>query len=278
MKPQARRQPDVKQPSGETLRQALAFVSQQLDTLQPLLQGAPLKPFSHEYTMWERVTLAGLQDYFGRDSEAYKWVYLPQEIALYLPLPGVIQQAKAESAAYQARLTNQRTGLKSVLARYRTALAERDDQPDRGARRARAFISHGGQKPSLTLIQDFLRALGVEPIVVEKRASEGREVHENVDTYRKQSDFALILLTKDFKDSEGTWRPSGSVEVELGELRQQFGSHVIYLKEEGVALPTMAATPVHESFTEDNMGPAFVKIVTELHAWGWLAVSRPGAD
>jgi predicted nucleotide-binding protein len=125
------------------------------------------------------------------------------------------------------------------------------------------------------MIQDFLRALGVEPIVVEKRASEGREVHDNVDSYRKQSDFAVILLTKDIQDSEGICHPPGSVEVEMGELRSQFGRRVIYLKEEGVKLPAMASTPVHEPFTEDNMGRAFMKIVTELHGWGWLRVSPP---
>jgi len=269
MKGQPPRERDVRQPRGERLRQALAFVKARLEALDSLPREPP---FNDEYTMWERVTLAGLQDYFGGDSDACQWVN-PQR-SFYMGWDEA-EQASFMYRQYQERLTNQRVGLKSILARYQLVPPVSGSNTDAVPRSARAFISHGGERPSLTLIQDFLRALGVEPIVVEKRASEGREVHENVDSYRKQADFALILLTKDFQDKGGVWRPSGSVEVELGELRQQFGSRVIYLKEEGVKLPAMASTPVHETFTEDNMAPAFMKIVTELHGWGWLTVSAP---
>jgi hypothetical protein len=269
MKGQPPRERDVKQPGGERLRQALAFAKQQLIALQSLPQEPP---FNDEYTMWARVTSAGLKQYFGQDSDEFRWVHPPPG-----PMAVVYSEAArqaAERRQYQEILGQKRVGLQSVLARYEV-LAPPSGNELGTMNRPAAFISHGGEKPCLTMIQDFLRALGVEPIVVEKRASEGREVHDNVDSYRKQSDFAVILLTKDIRDSEGIWHPSGSVEVEVGELKTQFGSRVIYLKEEGVKLPAMVSTLVHETFTEDNMAPAFMKIVTELHGWGWLTVSAP---
>jgi hypothetical protein len=137
-----------------------------------------------------------------------------------------------------------------------------------------AFISHGGMKPSLAYIEDFLRAIGIEPVVVEKRPSEGREVHANVDKHRSDCDFAIALWTRDIEVAPGEWLPSGSVAVECGELRAQFPDRVIYLRESEVKLPTMLSTLAYETFSEENMGPAYRKIVTELHGWGWLQVKR----
>jgi len=272
MKGQPPRQPDVKQPSGERLRQALAFVEQQLNALRSLPQGPP---FNDDYTMWARVSSAGLKQYFGQDSDEFRWVHPPPG-----PMAVVYSEAArqaVERRQYQEVLGQKRVGLQSVLAKHEVLAPAPTGETSPARRPARAFISHGGEKTSLTMIQDFLRALGVEPIVVEKWASEGRELHENVDTYRKQSDFAVVLWTRDIEDSQGGWLPSGSVEIEVGELRSQFAGRVIYLREEGVKLPAMASTLVYEPFSEDNMGPAYMKIVTELHGWGWLAISPPEA-
>lgn len=269
MKRQPPREPDVRQPTGERLRQALSFVRQQLSALESLPREPP---FNDEYVVWARVTSASLKDYFGQDSDEFRWVH-PQ-LRPAVAWSGAQHEA-LQREGYQEILQGKRVGLESVLARYEVLPPTSGDAVATTKRRARAFVSHGGKKPSLVHIQDFLRALGVEPIVVEKRASEGREVHDNVDTYRKQSDFAVVLWTRDIQDNEGGWLPSGSVQIEVGELRSQFASRVIYLREDGVKLPAMASTLVYQPFTEHNIGPAFMKIVTELHGWGWLTISPP---
>ena len=271
MKGQPPRQRDVKQASGDRLQQALAFVARQLGALERLPHEPP---FNDQYRMWHNVTAAGLKEYFGQDSDEFRWVHPTRAPAA---ATSEAQRQAVERRQYAEVLSDKRVGLQSILARYDVLAPASTDQTSTVKRPARAFISHGGDKTSLTLVQDFLRALGVEPIVVEKRASEGRELHENVDTYRKQSDFAVVLWTRDIEDSQGGWLPSGSVEIEVGELRSQFAGRVIYLREEGVNLPAMASTLVYEPFSEDNMGPAYMKIVTELHGWGWLAVSPPEA-
>jgi predicted nucleotide-binding protein len=192
-------------------------------------------------------------------------------------VPPMADKTQVLRPYYLAVLNDKRVGLDSILARYETLGPPSADDVAAVRRSAKAFVSHGGQKRSLTLIEDFLRTLGVEPVVAEKRASEGRELHDNVDNYRRQSDFAVILLTKDIRGADDVWHPSGSVEVEVGELKTQFQGRVIYLKEEGVKLPGMVSTLVHETFTDDNMGPAYMKIVTELYGWGWLTISPPEA-
>jgi predicted nucleotide-binding protein len=274
-------QPDIKKPASEELDRALAFVRQQQDRLAFLCQE---EPFGDQYTRWDNVTNSGLAEFFGRDSDEYRWVY-PAEGA------GVFWVSAYESAAereareqrerverYHSRLADLNTGLQSILDRYQALPRPEPTPTHRPQETARAFISHGGSKASLQMIEEFLRALGVEPVVVEKRASEGRELHENVDVHRRQCDFGIVLWTKDVQDSEGRWLPSGSVAVEMGELRSQFPRRVIYLKEDGVILPTMASTPQYQPFTDENMGPAYLKVVMELREWGFLRVAVPEDD
>jgi predicted nucleotide-binding protein len=272
MKRQPPQERDVKQPSGEKLSQALDFVGRQLTALESVPREPP---FNEQYRMWHNVTAAGLKEYFGRDSDEFRWVHPRRAPAV---VTSEAQREAVERRQYAELLSDKGVGLQSILHKCEVLAPTPTRETTTAKRPARAFISHGGQKPSLTLIQDFLRALGVEPVVVEQRASEGRELHENVDRYRQQSDFAVILLTKDVPETGRAWHPSGSVGVEVGELKTQFGSRVIYLKEKGVKLPAMVSTLVHETFTEKNMARAYMKIVTELHGWGWLTVSPPEGD
>lgn len=270
---------DVKNPTGNQLEQGLEFVTQRLEELPSLKDK---EPFGDEYTRWARVTSSGLARYFGKDSEEYAWVYprtLPKAMihgAYESETNWQARLQREQAKDYAERLTVQSTGLQSILDKH-ALLPESAPAPRLlSERAAKAFISHGGLKPSLTMIEDLLRALGVEPVVVEKRASEAREVHENVDVHKKQCHFAIVLWTKDTQDVQGAWWPSGSIAEEAGALRTEFPRRVIYLKEDGVSLPAMASTIQYQTFTEDNIGPAYFKIVTELKEWGFLRVASPG--
>jgi hypothetical protein len=272
---------DIKNPVGEELARALAFVRQRLDEVPSLRDR---EPFGDEYTRWDRVTSSGLAEFFGKESDEYSWVYPAEGAGVsWVSAYGSAAQREAREQRerlerYHSRLANLNTGLQSILDRYEILPRPRPAPSDRSEQTARAFISHGGSKASLEMIEEFLRALGVEPVVVEKRASEGRELHENVDVHRRQCDFGIVLWTKDVQDSEGRWLPSGSVGVEMGELRSQFPRRVIYLKEDGVTLPAMASTPQYQPFTEENMGPAYLKVVMELREWGFLRVAVPEGE
>lgn len=141
--------------------------------------------------------------------------------------------------------------------------------------RPSAFISHCGIKPSLLAVKEFLQALQIEPVVVEEQASEGREVLTNVDEHAANCHLAVVIYTKDIQTADGNWQPSGSVLVEAGMLRQMYPGRVIYLLEEGSNLGTLAGAPVYGTFTEDNMAPAYRKIVCELVTMGFLKTLIP---
>lgn len=264
---------DIRNLIGEQLEKALAFVRQRLDELPSLRDK---EPFGDEYVRWSRVTNSALQQYFGSDSEEWWWVNPPAAAVEWgNAYESDLQRQARLQRQYQERLDEIATGLHSIIDKYAVLAPSAPPVTAVPERPARAFISHGGLKPSLTMIEEFLRALGVEPVVVEKRASESREVHDNVDVHRKQCDFAIVLWTKDVEDAQGRWLPSGSVAEEAGGLRNHFPKRVIYLKESGVTLPTMAATIQYQEFTEEKIGPAYFKIVTELKEWGFLTVAVP---
>lgn len=274
---------DIKKPAGSQLEEALAFVRQQQDRLAFLCEEMP---FGDQYTRWDNVTNSGLAEFFGRDSDEYRWAYPPEaeEAGVFFinsHEPAAESEAREQRRRverYHGHLADLNTGLQSILDRYQALPRPGPTPAARSQETARAFISHGGSKSSLHMIEEFLRALGVEPVVAEKRASEGRELHENVDVHRRQCNFGIVLWTRDVQDSEGKWLPSGSVAVEMGELRSQFPKRVIYLKEDGVTLPAMASTPQYQLFTEKDMSPAYLKIVTELREWGFLRVAVPEGE
>lgn len=262
---------EVKHPSGQDLQRALEFAEQRLELLKPLVRR---KPFNDQWVRWSRTTISGIKQHFGEGSDEYRWVTPYYQPVVIMGEESPHRKAARDREQYTERVRDMRNALHSILDKYKAlgrsiSTAEAPEE----ITVAKAFISHGGRKPSLAKAEDFLRALGVEPIVVEKRASEGREIHDNVDRYRQLSDFAIVLWTRDIRDAQGDYLASGSVLEESGELRSQFRDRVIYLKEEGVKLPAMSGSLVYEAFTEQNMAPAFQKIVTELHGWGWLKVT-----
>ena len=63
---------DVKNPAGKRLNGALKFVRGRLDQLESLPHA---DPYSDAYVQWFNVTNSGLVQYFGRDSEEYRWVF-----------------------------------------------------------------------------------------------------------------------------------------------------------------------------------------------------------
>jgi hypothetical protein len=140
-----------------------------------------------------------------------------------------------------------------------------------------AFIAHGGSSDSLRKLTEFLRALGVNPLVVEDQASEDRSANENVEHYLRQADCAIVLATKgDIDGKTGNFLPRGNVLVEAGRFQERFEGRIIYLLEEGATLPSNIREKVWESFTQNNMERAFIKIAKELRAFGIIKTGKTG--
>jgi predicted nucleotide-binding protein len=267
--------PDVKNPTGAALTAALEFVGSRLRWLEeetPALLAD--QPYGDGWETWFRVTWSGIRLHFGAQSEELFWMQPPQHVTVVSAFVDQTRVDAHERDNFAETLKVVTNGLRTIVAKHEAFALHPPPPPAKPSLSAvKAFISHGGMKASLAGIEQFLRALGVEPVVVERSGSDAREVHANVDHYRQQCDFAIVIWTKDTETADGVWIPSGSVSMEAGELREQFGPRVVFLAEHGVHLPTLGSTIVYEPFTETNVSSAFQKIVTELSSWGWLRVA-----
>ena len=134
---------------------------------------------------------------------------------------------------------------------------------------AKVFISHGKETQALTKVERFVRALGLEPVVVMRGPSEGMAVDDLVETRMSESDSAIILATAD-EEVAGRRPPRPNVIHEIGLAQEKLENRVIYLKEEGCEFPSNVAPKVWENFRQDNMEAAFDKISKELRAFGFL--------
>jgi len=140
----------------------------------------------------------------------------------------------------------------------------------------KAFIAHGGKSARLSKLCDFLGALGVEPVVAEWSASEGRWTEPHVDKQMEESDCYIVLAEYgnivDLKT--GAKHPRLNVIDELARSREKRPTRTILLLEKGVDLPSNVKGVVYEHFTKQNMEKAFIKVANELRAFGLIRAMK----
>lgn len=134
---------------------------------------------------------------------------------------------------------------------------------------AKVFISHGPPTTVLPRVEQFVRDLGLIPIVAEWTASEGREIRPDTEKKIRESSCAIILAEKDPDDPKGK-NPRGNVLIESEHAKLVLGNKLIWLKEEGVEWPSLDRAIIWESFTKECLEKAFAKIVRELRAFDLL--------
>ena len=134
---------------------------------------------------------------------------------------------------------------------------------------AEVFINHGPEPSVLSRVEQFIRDLGLIPIVAKKTASEGREIRPDAEKKISESNCAIILAEKDPDDPTGK-KPRGNVLIESEHAKLVLGNKLIWLKEEGVEWPSLDRAIIWESFTKECLDKAFAKIVRELRIFGLL--------
>jgi predicted nucleotide-binding protein len=144
------------------------------------------------------------------------------------------------------------------------------------ADKPKAFIAHEGETRALTMLKEFLEALGIQYFIAESKASDGRSIEKQVDWTQSKADFAICLATKGkaINKKTGKHYMAPNIADELGRARQVFGNKIILLVQKGVEPHTNIKEIVHETFTTTNMEKAFIKIVKELRNWGFITVGR----
>ncbi len=134
---------------------------------------------------------------------------------------------------------------------------------------AKIFISHGHAEDVLRRVEDYVRALGLEPVVVKRGASEGEGLDDLVERRMEECDAQIILATAD-DAVDGLRQPRPNVIHETGLGQRIFEKRIVYLKEDCANFPSNVAPKVWESFQRDNLETAFEKIAKELRAFGLL--------
>jgi hypothetical protein len=92
----------------------------------------------------------------------------------------------------------------------------------------RVFITHGHAEDVLRRVEDFVRALGLEPVVVKRQASEGQALDDLVEKRMEECQAQIVLATGD-DQANGTWQPRMNVIHEVGLGQRIFKDHMIYL-------------------------------------------------
>ncbi|HKC62439.1 MAG TPA: TIR domain-containing protein [Pyrinomonadaceae bacterium] len=133
------------------------------------------------------------------------------------------------------------------------------------------FISHGRKSNALDLVEDFIRALGLIPVIVMNQPSQGMSVDTKVSAYMKACVSAIVLATGDDKVEGSTfYQPRQNVIHEIGLAQQMLTNRITYLLEENTEFPSNITPKVYERFTRDNLSTSFIAIVRDLKAFGVL--------
>jgi len=131
---------------------------------------------------------------------------------------------------------------------------------------ASIFISHGTETSALAKVERFVRAMGLNPVIVARGPSKGKAVDDVVEERLKECACAIILATAD-EAIGGRRQPRPNVIHEIGLAQEVLKDRLIYLKEEGCEFPSNVAPKIWETFSQGNMEAAFEKIVKELRAF-----------
>jgi predicted nucleotide-binding protein len=129
----------------------------------------------------------------------------------------------------------------------------------------RIFIVHDGPTGARSKLEDFIRALGAEPVTAENEPSKGRTVSDKVDAVLDTCHYAIALATKARgSKQDGRILARGNVTNELPRVRKALGDRWMVVLEHGVELPSNESGFVHERFWPQSMDQVFMALVREL--------------
>lgn len=251
--------------------QAIGILDQALAKIEPLRQSRPFSPAHVEFVQTTGLELARI---FGPDSVPSRNFNRIdyQSIGTFIANASTMdeERARRRAEAYIRGLDAAEGILLSASGQLKTHGVDKILIASRlRSGGGRVFISHGKPSAALTKLERFVRAMGLEPVIVALGPSEGLSVDALVDKRMSDSDCAIILATAD--DQVGQYRqPRPNVIHEIGLAQEKLANKVVYLKEDGCDFPSNVRPKVWESFTQDNMEAAFEKVIKELRSFGLI--------
>jgi len=253
------------------LDKALAILDEALAKIEPLRRAKALSPAHIEFVQTTGLELARI---FGAESAPSKnfaridYQSVGSFIASAFDMDE--ERARRRHQAYLRGLDAAEGILLSARGQLKTQGADKILIASRlRSGGGRVFISHGKSSVALTKLERFIRAMGLEPVIVVHGPSEGMSVDGLVDKRMGESDCAIILATSD--DQVGQYhQPRPNVIHEIGLTQEKLNNKVVYLKELECELPSNVRPKVWETFTQDNMEAAFEKVIKELRSFGLI--------
>ena len=119
---------------------------------------------------------------------------------------------------HQAEIVNSGTRLISYLEAILASTSSESHQlSKRAITPANIFISHGKESEALNLLNNFIRAIGLIPVIVIEQPSQGMSLDDKVIGYMRRCAAAIILATGDDKvEGSEHFQPRQNVIHEIG--------------------------------------------------------------
>jgi len=140
------------------------------------------------------------------------------------------------------------------------------DKSDNDVLKKNIFISHGPETKALKKVADYIRDLGLNPVIAEKEPTEGRDIDPDVKEKMDKCEAVIILGTGDDPIDTDAKQPRGNVISEM-RLAEDKRKRIVYLLEKNAMFPSLHRSKGWEAFEQDNMEKAFAKIAREFIAF-----------
>lgn len=222
-----------------------------------------------ERRLWKNEVNVVLEDAFGKNSIEYGMfnIILPIVVGL---------SDEAQQSNYLEDLNRDEIAIRGILQKYKKLGVEAKPAitpelpPTEYLSYAeilpKAFVSHGKESEALIKVEDLLRALDIEPLIVKDQPGLDETIEDRVNYHLSQADFVVILATGD-DEIEGKLHPRQNVVREVNLAEKTCGGKIIYLLEEGAEPPPDINPQVWERFNQGNMENVFLRIIIELRGF-----------
>jgi predicted nucleotide-binding protein len=223
-----------------------------------------------DYMLWRQKVQDILRAGFGGGSSEFRRFF---STATGFPF----NSDELNQKEYLRRLQEREAALKSIVWEIEVIGVQAKPEAKTFGEVPKAFIAHEGETRALTILKEFLEALGIQYFIAESKASDGRSIEKQVDWTQSEADFAVCLATKGkaINKKTGKHYMAPNIIDELGRARHVFGNKIILLVQKGVEVHTNVGEIVRETFTTTNMERAFIKITKELRNWGFIREGKP---
>lgn len=128
----------------------------------------------------------------------------------------------------------------------------------------KVFISHGKLTPAFTKLELFIRSFGLTPLFDTNTPSQAKAINTHVANLISESDFYIILATNDTVDKSGKKLPNHNVVIEFDRMIQSGLYNIVVLLEKDCKFPSMQQDIIYETFTQESMDNAFIKLSSEF--------------